>query len=558
MYTYTPFWLKYSRAASASTFVAPSFAVEPTGGVSCYFLREDVQRGINMGDLPQTAPGVPCVGIDPNEKDLAGITTIAEAFKWLGTEEPARKSLLAALGAAEPRLRDLVYIKSKDYDDMLAQLIIPGAEGKDSRAPTPLEMGHYAQLRRICRLRMGLTAVEVVSTLPALGTVGFSQPSPMQGVETSLLSVLAAAKPAPVSTEPRLKLSVILDPTLDSELVRLPHHKIRDLFTAYEKLRGAEPVEDVEPTTEQISAVNQVLENDMVPYADFSLLGPHGRRLLGKLSYLSWTFQPDGSWTRRELPGPPGFDQWWASFRVLKVIYLMLEVAAPEILDNYGEMLRGFHTMYGSACWFIIYTADVRMRTEQFGRLRRRVERDHQVAVSMGAATTFDPAKPWRAVFAAAISVTEKLWWDENLHRPAMLFLTRIKSASESVADGTVQDVPEPIPAAPRGRSRSRGSPSDRREKRPQSSRDGAVFTKGGQQLCEAYNSSRGCFTKRCPDHHSCKKCRGHHSAADCRPKGKARLTPNNQSVPPPPQPPNRSKGEDRYKSKRGNGKNRY
>ena len=51
--------------------------------------------------------------------------------------------------------------------------------------------------------------------------------------------------------------------------------------------------------------------------------------------------------------------------------------------------------------------------------------------------TTFNIAKPWHSVFKAAIA--DKLWWDENLHRPAMLYLTRVKSASESIADGRAQ-----------------------------------------------------------------------------------------------------------------------
>ena len=320
-------------------------------------------------DLPQTLPGVPAPGIDPTTEELNVINSVAEAFNWLGTSSDACKALFAALGSETPKLRDLVYIKAKDYQDLIEQIVIPGVgEDQPTTAPSPIQMGHFKQLRRICRLRLGLTAEEAVPHLPPLGTVGFPPPDPRsQGdLGGSQLAALQPPLVPTVSSEPRLKLSVILDPTLDSELVRMPHHVVRELFSAYAKLRGAEPTEEVEPTVEQISAVNQVLRSDLVPYADFALLGPYGRRLIGKLSYLSWTFQPDGTWNRRELPGPPSFEHWWASFRVLRVIYLLLDVAPPEILDNYGEMVRGFHSTYGSTCWFIIYTADVRMRSEQF------------------------------------------------------------------------------------------------------------------------------------------------------------------------------------------------
>ena len=136
------------------------------------------------------------------------------------------------------------------------------------------------------------------------------------------------------------------------------------MFNAYALARGAEPAEDVEPTVEQISAVAQVVAADLVPCADFSILGPHGRRLAGKLNFLAWTFQLDGTWHHRELPGPPSFEHWWASFRVLRTIFLLLDVAPPELLDNYGEMVRSFHLLYGADAWFIIYTADIRMRSE--------------------------------------------------------------------------------------------------------------------------------------------------------------------------------------------------
>ena len=114
-----------------------------------------------------------------------------------------------------------------------------------------------------------------------------------------------------MSTEPKIKLSMVLDPSLESELVRLPQTMVRALFTKYIAVRGAEPSEDIEPTHEQVSAVHQVITNDFVPYADFAIWSPHGKRMVGKLSYCAYTFQPDGTWHRRELPGPPSWDHWW-------------------------------------------------------------------------------------------------------------------------------------------------------------------------------------------------------------------------------------------------------
>jgi hypothetical protein len=494
-------------------------------------------------DLPQTDAGIPAPGIDPTTEELAGINTLAQIFDWLGTAEPARVALCAALGGGTPRLRDVVYIKGNDWDNAVASVSISVPDNNEPRHLTPVECGHMAMLRRICRLRLGLRAVEVLDTgRPAAGLQGsgLDMASPLsQG------STLASPNSAPsISTsDPKLKLSIILDPSLDSDLIRLPHSQVRGLFNAYAKNRGAEPAEDVEPTVEQISAVAQVVASDLVPYADFALLGPHGRRLVGKLSYMAWTFQPDGTWHRKELPGPPSFEHWWSSFRVLRTIFLLLDIAPPELLDNYGEMLRGFHTLYGPSAWFLIYTADVRMRSEQFDRLRRYAERDHEAVTTTGltSTSTFDPAKPWHATFRAALA--DKLWWDENLHRPAILFLTRVKSASESVADGTVQDSLDTDSGmgSRQSRPRSRSRPKHR-EREPQRSRQQARdgYTKAGQKICDAFNSPGGCSRRGCNDCHICKSCKQRgHGEHNCKTRDRVRLTP----APPTPPLPGRGGG---------------
>ena len=84
---------------------------------------------------------------------------------------------------------------------------------------------------------------------------------------------------------------------------------------------------------------------------------------------------PDGSWLRKELPGPPSFDNWWASFGVYRTTLLLLEVT-PGILDNFGEMVRGQSSLYDDA-WFVVHSAGVRMRSDQSERLRRWAEGDH-------------------------------------------------------------------------------------------------------------------------------------------------------------------------------------
>ena len=303
---------------------------------------------------------------------------------------------------------------------------------------------------------------------------------------------------------------------MEAELALLPQTEIRKLFASYKKARGREPAPDIEPTIEQISGISQVVRSDMPPYVDFAIWGPNGRRMLQKLTYLAWTFHPDGTWHRRELPGPPSFDHWWASFRVLRTAFLLMDLVEPETIDNYGEMVRGFSTEYGPRAWFIVYDADVKMRAEQMQRMRRRAEGEHE-ELEAGRKSGFDPAKPWKKVFEMAISDGEKLWWDEHLHRPAVFFLTKIKNAEEVVDDHTAQ----PSLAAPteggrqrqdrgvRLRSRSRSPP----RKSTKADKRGAKKS----QPCHAFNSEGGCSRKNCDYDHRCSHCGDkRHSAVAC------------------------------------------
>ena len=50
---------------------------------------------------------------------------------------------------------------------------------------------------------------------------------------------------------------------------------------------------------------------------------------------------------------------------------VMLEGAEPERLDQYSQFIRGLHEKHTSKCWWLIYQADVRLRSEKLGRLAR-------------------------------------------------------------------------------------------------------------------------------------------------------------------------------------------
>ena len=383
-----------------------------------------------------------------------------------------------------------------------------------------LEIGHLHMVRRIARLRLGLTPREEAQ-VPA------PTPAPA-GTVTPTATQQASSDPSVVG-QPSLRLSSVVDPTLDSLLVRLPGHQIRGFFTKYATARGAEPSDDIEPSSEQISALHQILAADLPPYVDFGIFGPHGRRMLNKLTYVRYTHLPNGAWQRNILPGPSTFDLWWASYRVLRCALLLLEAVPPEVLDAYGEFIREQNQAYGNDAWFLVYQADVRMRSEQFDRLRRRAERQHQLEQADSFQSHFDPAKPWATVFHLALA--DKMWWDEHLHRPVVMFLAKIRSRAQVCDDGTTQPALASIDGPP-GRSGGRNNNNNNSTRRNNRSRtprrqqqpgggSSTITTARGKPFCTAYNSPAGCSHSQqsCQYFHGCTTCRKTgHSALNCDP----------------------------------------
>ena len=372
-----------------------------------------------MATLPQTAPGVPAEGIDPTVDELQQIGDVAGIFSWLGSEESQRTAALRVLGGGQPRLRDLVHLLADLWHDTVRELRVP--QGKTERDLTALEVGHVGMVRRIPRPRLGLSYTDPKAADSALV------------VHSPRTRVLA---PSPSKRHGRATAQALGSSGSSVGLrARAPSQaKVREMFTDFVRLRGAIPSEDIEPTLEQVSAIHQVITTDVVPFADFSYYGPHGKRLPHKLTYVNWTFLPDGSWQWKEVPGPPSLEFLVGVFLGVPRCTSCAGCGTSQDPGQHGEMVRGHSTLYSGA-WFVVFNADVLLRSEQFKRLRRKAERDHAAAGTAGGASDYDPAKPCRTVFAIAVANEE--WWNENMHRPTMFYLTRIKSASTVVEDGT-------------------------------------------------------------------------------------------------------------------------
>jgi len=113
----------------------------------------------------------------------------------------------------------------------------------------------------------------------------------------------------------KLKLSSVVDQTLDAEVQPLSTQEVNDMYTTYRTRYGDDPNPDCEPTADQLSAVKQLVSSGNNPYIDFAVYGPHGLGLLRKLTFAAFALNSMGEWSRRELPGPPDIEAWFQIFR---------------------------------------------------------------------------------------------------------------------------------------------------------------------------------------------------------------------------------------------------
>eukprot|EP00971_Amphidinium_carterae_P330766 6463975-Amphidinium_carterae.1 len=112
---------------------------------------------------------------------------------------------------------------------------------------------------------------------------------------------------------------------MDDE-VRLADDKvIQEAHQAYITMMGGPPQPEETPTREQLTSLRHVLSQRLPPYADLSVFAPFGARMARKLKFVGLVMAADGSLARKELPGPPNFQEWDQNYRVLRTALLQLQ-----------------------------------------------------------------------------------------------------------------------------------------------------------------------------------------------------------------------------------------
>ncbi|CAE7663019.1 Eef2k, partial [Symbiodinium necroappetens] len=282
--------------------------------------------------------------MDPTETELNAITDLGGVFTWAGVTG---------------------FLEQPAWDAMAAALQVPGPYRVDPEGGSA-EDGHPT----------GLHGHAWASSVAGPG-------APASGGQSG-----AGSR--------RLKLSAVLDPTLDADVVSLGNLEIQKLYAHYKAKFGDHPSAEADPSADQLASLKQVVAAGSVPYADFSLFGPHGLRLLRKQTFTSYTLNvATGEWSKKEQPGPSSYHSWVEAWKVYRTALLLLETVDAERLDAYAEHVRSFVRAHGKA-------------------QERRTLHDKP-------AHGYTAARPWNAVFAAAIRDGD--YWTRELVTPATLWL---------------------------------------------------------------------------------------------------------------------------------------
>ena len=183
----------------------------------------------------------------PTAADMATITTTADLFAWAGLSGAAGDRATAS-GAIEESLSgatitDLHFVRNEDFSTLLAAVRVQTGEGT-----RPLTLIETSRARRA----HGATAAFILAP-----------PGPGGVLQAPIVPVTK-----------KTKLSSLIDPSADAELVKLSETDVRARYEQYARTRGNHPHPDMEPTDEQLSALHQLIAAGGAPYVDFRYLGP--------------------------------------------------------------------------------------------------------------------------------------------------------------------------------------------------------------------------------------------------------------------------------------------
>lgn len=217
---------------------------------------------------------------------------------------------------------------------------------------SPVEQSRIEIFRRVIFLRLKSTPDGVGSPGPPTPVVGAPPCIPPTG------------SPGPAYPTRKLKLSSVIDPTLDFQIMQLEQTTVADMFSRYRAKFRDLPLADIEPTSDQLSGISQLLKSGALPYVDMSI---DADRSDSDRSDSDAAFFPVTFWMRqmesgrkRKHPAQPTYNSGRSRSKPTRCHCCCWK---PQMLKDTKDNMAYIKTSMASSgrrhAWGIIYRAEV-------------------------------------------------------------------------------------------------------------------------------------------------------------------------------------------------------
>ena len=322
----------------------------------------------------------------PTEAVALGWQTMVDLQTHVGMRDEVFDAVEVAVGQFGDRIAPLAMLPEEIYRNAItnarvivtplvpAQGLVPAVPAV-TRPLTPVETGQCGMLWRIASRIFWVRAGNRwdnyldfdVMVDPAARANAF--PPGAHGVG---VGVAPPPPPQPAVVPLKYKQSSVTDQGDDSEFLAPTRVEIDTWNQNYFQQEQAVPIEEEEPTEIQTKGYDVRIQSGRTPYVDMGVWGPFGRKLMRALKFRNWIPAGDGSFIQKEMTGPENFLVYTFVWRVFVVAAKMTRSVRGWAMDRYYKNLEKLLTKW-PLCWFLIYAADDKMRSEHMERIRRRI-----------------------------------------------------------------------------------------------------------------------------------------------------------------------------------------
>ena len=411
--------------------------------------------------------------------------TIADVCAHYKVSQEEWRKIANALGDVEFNdLGMLVGVSDEDF-----------AEARDAAGLTPLKRGALNLVFGVSKIMFGIhTSVikYVTSELTGGQSVAPSAAERKQEGEAREHS----AGQTTLALTAKVRVAQILNQAVDQEVPMLSEIKLAELRKYFIDVIGDEPLQKVDATDAQITALNFVVECGLAPYADFGVFGPHGVRQEKRMRFAQHFQDSTGKWRAVEQPGPPNIESWRQCWETFTVAAVTLRIARPAVLARYAQKFEERCARYHRS-WHLCVRADDRCRAEFWTSERRRQQRFSEAHPAMSAV---EVDMPWNSVIKESADNLE--FWLNELQEPALLYTQMRDDSTTAPTDW------------PRKWSKGKGKEGAKADQTKH------LVNDKGQEICFKFNN-KTCKWNECTRAHVCNLCLGAHPSAECPRKKK-------------------------------------